>query len=167
MIKETWKPIKNFERYLISNFGRVWSLKSNKFIKPYINNYYQIRIEEKGKKYTLKIHRLVAEAFIPNPHNYPCVNHKDENKLNNSVENLEWCDSTYNLTYGTARQRAKKTNTNGKLSKTVLQYTLDGQFVREWASAAEAGRNGFHQGHISDCCRGKLKTHKDFIWRYK
>lgn len=97
-----------------------------------------------------------------NPDNLREVNHKDEDKLNNRVDNLQWCSRSYNINYGVRNERVSK-----KLSKPVLQYDLDGNLIKEWPSAAEAGRNGFNHNHISECCRGKLKSHKGYIWKYK
>ena len=172
MEKEIWKPILNYEGlYEVSNWGRVKSLKFGKerILKPGTNKYgYLIVILCKnGKVKSFSVHRLVAEAFLPNPHNYPCVNHKDECKTNNNVNNLEWCTYTYNNNYGTKIERISKNRDTSKYFKPILQYTLDGVFVREWKSIAEAGRNGFNQGHITDCCRGVRKTHKGFIFKYK
>ena len=173
MIKEYWKDKKDYEgHYQVSNFGRVKSIKFGKerILKLRTDKktgYLHVVLCKDGKTKAFTVHRLVAEAFLPNPHNYPCVNHKDENKQNNNVSNLEWCSTLYNNTYGTRIERVAEKTTNGKLSKTVLQYTLDGVFVREWESIAECGRNGFNQGHVSACCQGKQKYHKDFIWKYK
>ena len=90
------------------------------------------------------------------------MNHKDENKLNNSVDNLEWCDAKYNTNFGTCIERRIK-----KQSKKILQYTLDGEFVREWESIQECGRNGFNVGNICYCCQGKYKSSQGYIWKYK
>ena len=90
------------------------------------------------------------------------MNHKDENPQNNIVTNLEWCDAKYNNNYGTARQRMVE-----KLSKPVLQYTLDGEFVKEWKSMRECGRNGFSATCIKLCCNNIQKYHKGYIWKYK
>ena len=111
MAKEIWKDIENYDGiYQISNFGRVKSLsrqtKSGKYKeiikKPSLagRGYYRLALCKNGKPKYYYIHRLVAKAFIPNPNNLPLVNHKDENKLNNNVNNLEWCDSEYNMNYG-------------------------------------------------------------------
>ena len=130
-------------------------------IKPALqtNCYLFVRLCKPLKKFL--IHRLVAEAFINNPDNLPCVNHKDENKHNNHVDNLEWCTNKYNLNYGSRNERIRNS-----LSKKVYQYTLDGEFVREWESTNECGRNGYNQGKIASCCRGEIKTHKGYRWSY-
>ena len=171
MKKEYWKPVVGYEgHYQVSNFGRVKSIKFGKeiILKQKIKDgYYYVGLSKNGIVKNYFVHRLVAEAFIPNPNNLPQVNHKDENKLNNSVDNLEWCDAKYNRNYGTINERLSKSQINGKCSKIVIQYNLDGTFVREWPSAMECGRNGYNNGHVAACCRGEQKTHKGFIWRYK
>lgn len=171
---EVWKDIIGYESlYQGSNFGRVRSLDrwvkgkngsirccKGKILKPGTNKdgYLYVNLYKNRKEKKFYVHRLVAEAFISNPDNLPCVNHKDENKQNNVVSNLEWCSAQYNNTYGTRIERC---------SKPVVQYTLDGQFVREWVSTRVCGRNGYDQGHVAACCRGEQKYHKGFIWKYK
>ena len=160
-MKEIWKPIKGYEGlYEISNFGRI-----RRYLQLNTNNkgYKHITLIKDNKKTDVSIHRLVAEAFLDNPNNLPCINHKDENKLNNIVTNLEYCTYSYNSNYGTSIQRRIE-----KQSKKVYQYTLDGQFIREWASTCECGRNGYSQQAISSCCRKELyrHTHKGFRWSY-
>lgn len=164
---EIWKDIKYYENlYQGSNLGRVKSIKFGKerILKTFKNKdgYLQVGLWKNNKRKIFLVHRLVAQAFLDNPNNLPEVNHKDENKLNNVVSNLEWCDRTYNVNYGTAIERMIKT-----VSKPVLQFTLDGKFVREWESTRECERNGYNHGAVVSCCRGKQKTHKDSIWRYK
>lgn len=162
MRKEEWKPIVGYEGlYMVSNMGRVKSLNYNhtgteRVLKPAYNTYGYLFVTlcKDGKKKNCLIHRLVAEAFLDNPHNYPEVNHKDENKENNAVSNLEYCTSLYNNEYSKA--------------KPVLQLTLDGQLVQEWPSTHEAARQGgFNRGNISNCCLGKYKTHGGYVWKYK
>ena len=168
--------------YQVSNLGRAKSLdryvkgkghslkfKKGRILKPMKDNngYLKVRLCNGEKSKTFNLHRLVAEAFIDNPDNLPQVNHKDENKANNVVTNLEWCDSRYNKNYGTRNKRISEKMTNGKLSKTVLQYDLEGNFVKEWKSTMECDRNGFNQGAVVACCLGKLKKYKNFIWKYK
>lgn len=175
MIEEIFKDVKGYEGlYQVSNFGRIMSLNYNHTGEPKLlkmskdkDCYLIVNLCKDGKRKMFRVHRLVAEAFIPNPDNLPQVNHKDEDKTNNFVGtpendykdgNLEWCTNEYNVNYGT---RTEKT------SKSVLQFTLDGEFIREWASTAEVGRNGFNRGYVSDCCREKYKQAYGFLWRYK
>lgn len=101
-------------------------------------------------------------AFIPNPNNLPQVNHKDENKLNDCVDNLEWCDAKYNMNYGTAPRRRGE-----KKRKPVEQFTLNGEFIRRWpcATIAEA-ETGICRSNIARCCKGKIRQIKGFIWKY-
>ena len=166
MIKEIWKYKKDYEgHYQVSNCGRVKSIKfgKEKILKQRKDKrgYYSVVLSKNGivKKYS--VHRLVAEAFIDNTDNLPYVNHKDEDKTNNNVNNLEWCDAKYNINYGTCIERRSK-----KKSKPVLQYDLEGNFIKEWKSTMECGRNGYNQGNVVACCQGKLKKYKGFIWRY-
>lgn len=183
MKKEIWKPVVGYEGlYEVSNWGRIKSLPRNgtvkyaRILKPYTTKYGYLRVvlHKNNKQKKFFVHRLVAEAFIEIPEElkhlkgtrYLQVNHKDENKQNNNVENLEFCDCKYNINFGTRTERVVEKNTNGKRSKKVYQYTLDGEFVREWVSTKECGRNGFNQGNVAACCRGQLKHHKGYIWRY-
>ena len=172
---EEWRPIKGYEgQYQVSNLGRVKSLgrykrtKGNaifwfdgRILKQYINNagYLMIGLwDEKIKRFL--VHRLVAEAFIPNPDNLPQVNHRDENKTNNSVDNLEWCDCKYNINYGTCIQRSK--SKRGKPVICVEKGIL-------YQSAHEASRQtGISRGNICNCCRGGCgyKTTGGYHWRF-
>ena len=167
-IDEIWCPIKGYEGlYEVSDKGRVRSLKSGKerILKPLriTCGYLQVQLWKNGKQKMYLIHRLVAQAFIPNPDNLPEVNHKDEDKENNSVKNLEWCDRKYNINYGNRNQMVSM-----KLSKPILQYTKSGVFVREWKSTYDVERNlGYFHNSISYCCNGKLKSAYGYVWKYK
>lgn len=175
MKKEIWLPIRGYEGlYEVSSFGKVRSLNYHRTGKTKVLNpgengcgYFKVVLCKNRRVKQYLVHRLVAEAFIPNWFDYSEVNHRDENKTNNHIDNLEWCDSKYNNNYGSRNQRVSEKNTNGKLSKIVLQLTKTGELVHEWPSINEADRNGFDKGAVSSCCNGKLQSHKGFIWRYK
>ena len=172
-IGENWCDIKGYEgHYKVSDKGRVKSVKFGKerILKPRRNpqGYLLVQLLKNGEIKQCLVHRLVSQAFIPNPDNLPQVNHKDENKENNSVHNLEWCDSKYNINYGTRNQRVSEKMTNDKLSKPVLQYTKAGVFVREWKSMNDVQRNlNYSKGNISYCCTGRYKSAYGFIWKFK
>ena len=174
MTEEIWKDIAGYEgKYQVSNLGRVKSLNYlRKGIEkeriPNKNNsgYLIVGLHKNGKIKQFLIHRLVAEAFIENPENLPQVNHIDENKLNNCVENLEWCSAKYNSNYGEHNYNLR--NTKSSKVPNVLQYTLDGKFLNEYVSGRDAERKtGFSHDGILQCCQGKYRTWKGFIWKYK
>ena len=168
-VVEKWRPIEGYEGlYEVSNYGDVKSLNYNhtgkeKILRTQISNcgYVQVALTTNNKQRRCYVHRLVAQTFIPNPDNLPMINHKDEVKTNNCVDNLEWCTAKYNVNYGTGIERCVKAQ-----SKPIKQYTLDGEFVREWVSISEAGRNGFSAGCVCMCCQGKNENHNGFIWKY-
>ena len=175
MVEEIYKDIKDLEGlYQVSNFGNVMSLNFHrsgkpKLMKPSKNTkgYLFVNLCKNGKRKMFTIHRLVAETFLPNPDNLPEINHIDEDKTNNSVDNLEYCTHEYNQNYGTRNERISKTNTNGKQSKPVLQFSKTGDLIREWPSTRECERNGYNHGNILKCCNGKRKYAYGYIWRYK
>ena len=136
-------------------------------MKPlhHVGNYLFIGLYKNKVGKPFLVHRLVAMAFIPNPDNLPQVNHKDENKSNNHVENLEWCTAKYNSNYGTHNKRVAEKLTNGKLSKKVDQFTLDGEFIRTWPSGIQVTRD-LRITNVCRCCKGKLKSAGGFIWKY-
>lgn len=173
-MQEVWKDIKGYEGlYQVSNKGRVKSLSrvasngrriAERILKPYKNRggYLQVNFYKDGKLINHYIHRLVATAFIPNPENKPEVNHVNENKENNNANNLEWATRKENNNHGTRKERMAKTH-----SKPVIGISLDGKSYLYFNSAKDAQRLGrFNHGAISDCCRGKRKTHKGYIWNY-
>lgn len=165
---EIYKDIEGYEGYKISNYGNVKSLKfgKEKILKQTKNKqgYLRVDLYKEGKLKHYKVHRLVAQAFIPNPNNYPMVNHRDEDKTNNIVENLEWCTPKYNINYGTCIQRMTESNTNNpKQSKLVL--CLETGVVYPSTRAVER-ELGFSQSDISKCCLGKSKTCGGYTWKY-
>lgn len=181
MIKECWKPVVGFEGlYEVSSKGRVRSIErrgtKGKILKPAIHRkgYYQYALTKDSVIKWYKAHRLVAIAFIPNPHNLPCVNHKDEDKTNNFVwvnedgtvnlekSNLEWCDYHYNNTYGTRIERINK-----KMVKPILQYDLNGNLIKEWEGNRTLCREmGYNSGFISTACN-KDKIAYGYRWKHK
>jgi len=174
METEIWKDIEGYEgKYQVSNLGNVKSLNYNnygyeKLLSPFLNSgYLYVDLLINTKRRTFRVHRLVAEAFIPNSDNKPEVNHINEIKTNNRAENLEWVTRKENVNHGTCPERKRKSMINGKTSKRVLQYDLEGKFIQEWESVNEIGRNGFRATSISNCCLGKINTYKGFIWRHK
>lgn len=181
-MSEEWKDIEEYEGlYQVSSMGRVKSLNYNHTNKERIlktgkdkYGYLFVYLYKDGKRKFHKVHRLVAQAFLDNPYNLPFINHKDECKTNNFVDNIEWCTAAYNINYGTRNAKAgktiSKTNTNGERSKPVVAIDPEtGKVVIEFPSTAEAGRNGFDYSAVGKCCRREkyYKTHKGFIWRYK
>ena len=183
---EHWRDIAGYEGlYQVSDFGDVRSLgrwvngmnDSKRFVKCRVlkpqkdgGGYLIVSLYKDGKIKTHTVHRLVAEAFIPNPENLTEINHIDEDKTNNVVTNLEWCNRKYNINHGTRNKRVSASMTNGKLSKKPIQLTLDYIFVKEWESTAECHRNGFNSSHVSACCRGvygkQCNVYKGFRWMY-
>lgn len=169
--KEIWKDIAGFEGlYQVSSFGRVKSFygKKEHILRPgnQRNNYLFVILCKDGKRKSYLVHRLVANAFIPNPNKLPVINHLDENKQNNFVSNIEWCSYSYNNSYNDKAKKAAAKLINGPCSKKVGQYSHAGKLIKIWPSIHEAARQGFNHGHIWSCCQGRLKTHAGFKWRY-
>ena len=185
-MQEIWKDIKGYEGYYqVSNFGEVKSLDriirnegnkgSNKFSKykgkilsksKRAKGYLAVVLTKKCKAKSFLVHRLVAEAFIENPQKLPLINHKDENKQNNFVDNLEWCDNKYNINYGSWRQKQSKSHTNSAVSsKPVCQFDEDYNFIAKYPSVAEAKRKT-KISHIASVARGERKSAGGYIWVY-
>lgn len=186
-MNEEWRNIEGYEGlYQVSNFGRVKSLNYNntnqeKILSQFGNGkgYLFVNLYKERKMKNCYVHRLVAQAFLDNTNNYPMINHKDENKENNCVDNLEWCTQQYNVNYGTAQAR-RIANTDYKAktakmdykaiaekqSKQVYQYDKQCNLIKIWKSTMECDRNGFNSSAISTCCNGKRNSHKGFVWSY-
>lgn len=185
---EEWRDVVGYEGlYQVSNMGRVKSLERKSapyFYKgktmcyavherickqPLVMGYLMVHLSKNNVKEQLKVHRIVATAFIPNPDGYPQVNHINEDKLDNRTSNLEWCTSKYNNNHGTRNQRISIAQRNNpEYSKPIQQYTLQGEFVREWASICEAGRNGYDRKAISNMCNKEEGCHtaNGYLWKF-
>lgn len=177
---EIWRDIPGYEGlYQVSNYGRVKSLNykctgSEKLMKQtcLVSGHLEVRLCKDGIVKAFRIHRLVAESFIPNPNNHEIVHHIDHNPQNNTVENLEWTSTTDH------KSLHHKCNggSAGRSCKTVYQYTLNGNLLAVWESAAEAARKlRFSQGCITTCCKGgfnykgkwiNITQHNGYKWSY-
>ena len=181
-MSEEWRDVVGYEGlYQVSNQGRVKSLERTFIDKVGRERYFKERVLKPGmgrcgyllvvlcaggKPKTLNVHRLVCEAFHENPENKPEVNHINEDKADNRACNLEWSTAKENCNHGTRNERMAKGIAKA-LSKSVGQYTRDGELVKIWPSAIEVQRQaGFSQGNVSAAARGKLKTAYGFIWKY-
>lgn len=150
--KEIWKDIPGYEGlYQVNQWGDIFSFYTNKKIKYSLfkDGYKHYVLRKNKKQHKMTAHRAVALAFIPNPNNYPIVNHKDENPSNCYIDNLEWCTYQYNSTYNDVHIRR-----GNNLSKKVYQYNLDGQFIREFNSVREIERElNCLSGNICRCIK--------------
>ena len=159
---EIWKDIPGYEElYKISSFGRIISSYSKRILSPAISGhkgkgYYAITLVKNGIKKRFHIHKLVALSFIPNPDNFPCIDHINTDRYDNRVENLKWCSFS---------QNNLNPITNSKRYKPVVQLK-DGLLIHVFNSINEATKHGFCLGQIIDCCKGRYKHHKGFQWMY-
>lgn len=194
-MKEVWKDIKGYTGlYKVSNLGQVSRVIREKrgrgvhgFTKGGLlkqeccrNGYVRVALYLNGKSKHFLVHRLVGIAFIDNPNNLPEINHKDEIKNNNTVENLEWCTGKYNSNYGTGKIRAVENrdirkqvaNTDyqaiaEKTRKSVKQLDLDGTLIKIWKYQKQVTKQlGIRQGSISNCCIGRCHTAGGYKWEY-
>lgn len=176
-MEEQWKPIEGYEGiYEVSSIGRVRSLdrydrrgifRKSQIIKTkrHPEGYRSVSLWSDGKQTPLLVHRLVAQAFLPNPDNLPDVNHKDEDKTNNRADNLEWCTKEYNCNYGQHHEKQKAALAHWM--HRVTQLTLDGQPVATYPSVSAAARAvGVTCKAIRLCISGKHKHCKGYQWRY-
>lgn len=174
---EEWRVIDKFPDYEVSNYGRVRSYKRIRGLEiphimiPKLNRLgyqYLTLVDSNNRKRSATVHRLVALAFIPNSSNLPCVNHKDENKTNNRINNLEWCTQEYNINYGSANLRRSNSNTNNPAySKCIYQFNFDGQLINSYASGAEAARQtGLTISTISKAAIHESKYAGSWLWSY-
>ena len=176
MEEEIWRPVVGFEGlYEISNYGRVrslnyWHKKGNiHILTPNFNRqgYLKVCLRKQNRNFTRPLHKLVAEAFVPNhdPLHKTQVNHISEIKTENYAWNLEWVTPKENTNWGTCIER-RSLKRREKQCKPVNQIAPDGTIVKTWKSTHEAGRNGFQQPNIQACCVHKHKTHRGYRWEY-
>ena len=161
------KKIDGFDRYYISKEGEIMDTDYRRtgvcrIIKPSTdkNGYKVISLFENGRMRQKLIHRLIAQTYIPNPYNLPVINHKDENKSNNCIDNLEWCSVGYNNCYGSRLNKL-----SDKMSKKVYGYNDKGELVKTFKSVIEGKKNGYW--HIAASCNGKRKTCGGLRWSYE
>lgn len=172
-MEEIWKDIIGFEGlYQVSNLGRVKSFRKPKqykcadeyIMKEYIGNsgYIVVTLYKSRSRTKKLVHRLVADAFIPNPENLPHVNHKDENKHNNRADNLEWCTPKYNNNYGTLSMRAAAAH-----GRMIDQFLPNGEWLARYACISIAAKlSGFSYSVIKNHCNGDSRYSRDYLWRY-
>ena len=160
-----WKPVVGFEEhYLVSDSGQVWSLRRHKALKPAIDKYgyEKVGLSLAHKVHTRTVHRLVAQAFIPNPNNLPTVNHINEDKLDNRVGNLEWASVADNDNHGTRNERMANT----KSRRPVERIDADGTIVTYKGVKDAWRKTGITRSSISLCCKNIRKTAGGYRWRY-
>lgn len=183
------KQYLDFIDYDVYSDGRIYSHKTNKFLKTYIgtNGYYNLSLQKNDKTYKLTLHRVLATCYVPNPNNYPCINHIDGNRLNNNLYNLEWCTHQQNMKawvelgvpnsglfkkgqipWNKGIKCPNQSGENHHNAHKVNQYDLQGNFIRSFDTLEQArifiGKNG--SSGISQCCSGKLPNIYGYIWRY-
>ena len=182
---ETWKAIKGFDGYFVSDFGRIWSNNQKpRFLNFSVDNggYSHVKLYKDKKAHSRLVHRLVAEHFVENPNDYKEVNHIDEDKSNNRYDNLEWCTRKYNIQYGEAgKRRYKNMGITQRYSRNDLRPVecLDaktGKVLQRFRSVGEAAREMFNafgsnnhiRSNIISCCRHRkyVKTVMGYKWRY-
>ena len=170
-MNEIWKPVVGYEGlYEVSNYGNVKSLnwqntKKEKclYLKKHNKGYFQVELVKNKKRKMMLVHRLVAEAFLEKQVNKTQINHKDYNRKNNNVENLEWCTGSENMIHSALR---KKSNPIKRMEK-IVQYDLQGKIIKIWDNCICIKKEkNYHQTSIFECCERKRKTAYGFIWRY-
>lgn len=181
---EEWKDVVGYEGYyMVSSLGRVASVGRyvkyhtyTKWMHPRLkqqrmwsSGYFSVTFKKNGRKECLSIHRLVAIAFVPNPNNYPCIDHINDNPLDNRADNLQWCTHKFNNSkehHRIAASLSKKGNPLHTLWKPIVQLSKNGDFIQIFPSMTHADLNGFSHSAIHRVIHNKLKTHGGFKWMY-
>ena len=159
-----WRDVKEYDHYEVNQFGEIRHKKRKQVLKPRSNNggYLYVNFNINGIRTNFAVHRIVANAFIPNPKGYLEVNHKDYNKQNNNVSNLEWVNSSQNKQHAYLKQENKQSR-----GKSVEQYTKDGRYIKTFESVSQAAQEiGCCVSAISNCCLGRTKTSKGYRWKF-
>ena len=161
------KDIKGYEHlYAITSCGKVWSYRLKRFLKQsLVGPYLAVNLRDNnGNRKQFKVHRLVAQTYIPNPNNLPLVNHKNEIKTNNYINNLEWCNEKYNSNYGTRNEKNSVSNRGNKKQSMSVKCIETGIVYNSILEASKA--TGVSRQTIHRCCEGITKNPKKYHWRY-
>jgi len=181
---EEWRDVVGYEGcYMVSNLGRILSLGRyvrlyayTKMIEPCLiqqhlgrNGYFSVTLKKNGEKKCISVHRLVAISFIPNPNNYPCVDHINDNKTDNQSYNLQWCTHKFNNSKEHHRL-SESLSQRGKIltsiRKPIVQLSTNGDIIQIFPSMTDADLKGFQHSAINRVIHNKLKTHRGFKWMY-
>lgn len=177
IVSEEWRSIKEYDDYEVSSLGRIRNKKTNNILKGLDNGLGYKRVSlahpTKKKKF-MYIHRIVADAFIPNKSNKPCINHIDNNPNNNAVDNLEWCTHQENTDWMIKQGRNKRTKkwldrlhkTQEKQKKPVISVNINTGEIKKYSGVNDVRKYGFDPSCVCYCCKGKRKKHKGYYWRY-
>lgn len=183
---EIWKDIPGYEGlYQASNYGRIKSIdrykyfsngiKGNhyrmykgKILKQFFTTtgYYMVVLSKNGIETSQKVHQLIARTFIPNPDGYKQINHKDENPLNNHLDNLEWCDAKYNCNYGHHKENHRESLISS-IGVTIDCYDLYGNLVKTYRCGVDVEKDGFNRRAVYNCCTKKARKTKNHVFRFK
>lgn len=162
--KQEWKTVKEYDHYEVNQYGQIRHKTRKHILKPRKNNggYLYVCFKINGKNKNFAVHRIVANAFIPNPNNCLEVNHKDYDRTNNCVDNLEWMDSSENKDHA-----MKKKENRTVRGKQVAQYSKDNELITIYPTVTEAAKSlKCSVSALSNCCLGRTKTSQGFIWRF-
>lgn len=159
-----WREVKEYSNYEVNQFGEIRHKTRKKVLKPRSNNggYQYVNFKINGKNINFAVHRIVANAFIPNPNGYTEINHKDYDRTNNCVDNLEWVSSSQNKQHAYLKDENK--NSRGKA---VVQRSKDGVYIKTFETISKAAKEmNCSVSAISNCCLGRTKTSQGFLWSF-
>ena len=159
-----WREVKEYSNYEVNQFGEIRHKTRKKILKPRSNNggYQYVNFKINGKNINFAVHRIVANAFIPNPNGYTEINHKDYDRTNNCVDNLEWVNSSQNKQHAYLKDENK--NSRGKA---VVQRSKDGVYIKTFETISKAAKEmNCSVSAISNCCLGRTKTSQGFLWSF-